>query len=213
MAAYDLEEQEQLAELKLWWKRHGNLVVLTLSVVLVLFAAWTGWKVWEHNQAQEASAAYSDLQKAARENDAKTSNQIAGTILEQFPRTTYAPLAALVAAKVNFESGDLKGAKVQIQWVVSNARDGELQDIARLRLSGILLDEKAYDEALKFLDTKPSAHLEPLFASARGDVLLAQGKMAEAQRAFKAAQDKTPAKQVAARELLQLKIDSTGVVQ
>ena len=213
MAAYDLEEQEQLAELKLWWKRYGNLVVMALSIVMLLGAAWTGWKLWQQNQAQHASAAFSELQKSALANDAKKASEIAGTVLEQYPRSTYAPLAALVSAKANFEAGDLKTAKAQLQWVVSNARDTELQEIARLRLSGVLLDEKAYEEAIKVLDVKPTLHLDPLFASARGDVLLAQGKAADAQSAFKAAFDKTSAKQVAARELLQLKIDSTGAVK
>jgi predicted negative regulator of RcsB-dependent stress response len=213
MAAYDLEEQEQLAELKLWWKRYGNMVVLAVSFALILVAAWSGWKIWQHNQSQHASAAYSDLQKAARENDVKKVGELTGTILEQFPRTAYAPLAALISAKVHFESGDLKTAKAQLQWVVSNARDGELQDIARLRLSGVLVDEKAFDEALKTLDTKPSSHMEPLFSGARGDVMLAQGKVSDARAAFKSALEKTPAKQVAARELLQLKIESTGGVK
>lgn len=210
MAAYDLEEQEQLAELKLWWKRYGNLVILALSLVLMLFAAWTGWKLWQHNQAQQASAAYSELQQAARDSDTKKVSEIAGTLLEQFSRTTYAPLAALISAKVHFESGDLKTAKAQLRWVIDNARDGELRDIARLRLSGLFLDEKAYDEALKSLDIKPSPHLDSLFSNARGDVMLAQGKNVEARNAFKIALDKAPSKQVAARELLQLKIDAIG---
>jgi predicted negative regulator of RcsB-dependent stress response len=211
MAAYDLEEQEQLDELKLWWKRYGNLIVLALSLALILVAGWSGWKLWQHNQAQQASAVYSDLQKAARDNDTKKVAELTGTILEQFSRTTYAPLAALVSAKVHFEGGDLKTAKAQLQWVLGYARDENLQDIARLRLSGVLLDEKAYDEAIKVLDTKASSDWEALFSSARGDVLLAQGKKTEAGSAFKLAFDKTPPKQVAARELLQLKIDAAGV--
>jgi predicted negative regulator of RcsB-dependent stress response len=213
MAAYDLEEQEQLDELKLWWKRYGNLIVLALSIALILVAGWSGWKIWQHNQAQQASAVYSDLQKAARENDAKKVGELAGTILEQFSRTTYAPLAALVSAKVHFEAGDMKTAKAQLQWVLGNARDGNLQEIARLRLAGVLLDEKAYEEAIKVLDTKPSPDWEPLFANARGDVLLAQGKKTEAASAFKVAFDKTPSKQVAARELLQLKMDAAGAAR
>jgi predicted negative regulator of RcsB-dependent stress response len=213
MAAYDLEEQEQLDELKLWWKRYGNLVVLAVSLVLIVVAAWSGWKLWQHNQSQQASAVYSELQKAARDNDAKKAGELAGSILEQFPRTTYAPLAALMSAKVHFEAGDLKTAKAQLQWVLANARDVNLQDIARLRLAGVLLDEKAYDEAMKALDTKPSPDMDSLFANARGDVLFAQGKKSEAGIAFKLALEKTPVKQVAARELLQLKIDASGAAR
>jgi len=213
MAAYDLEEQEQLDELKLWWKRYGNLIILAPSLVVILVSAWSGWKIWQRNQAQHASSVYSDLQKAARENETKKVGELAGTILEQYSRTTYAPLAAFVSAKSHFETGDLKTAKAQLQWILANARDGNLQDIARLRLSGVLLDEKAYEEAIKVLDAKPAPDLDPLFSNARGDVLLAQGKIDEASSAFKRALDKTPAKQVAARELLQLKIDAAGAAR
>lgn len=213
MAAYDLEEQEQLADLKLWWRRYGNLVILALSLSLIAVAAWSGWKLWQHNQAQQASAAYSELQKAARDGDIKKAGELTGTILEQYSRTTYAPLAALISAKLHFESGDPRTAKAQLQWVVGNARDDELRNIARLRLSGLLLDEKAYDEALKVLDTTPSPLMDPLFLNARGDILLAQGKNAEARSTFRLALEKTPAKQVAAKELLQLKIDAMGAKQ
>lgn len=210
MAAYDLEEQEQLAELKLWWKRYGNLVVLAISFVLISVAAWSGWRLWQQSQTQQASAAYSDLQKVARDGDTKKVSEITGTILQQFPGTTYAPLAAFISAKSHFESGDLRTAKAQLQWIIGNARDGDLQDIARLRLSGLLLDEKAHEEALKALEAKPSAYMEPLFLNARGDVMLAQGKNAEARTAYASAMEKTPAKQLAARELLQLKVDAMG---
>ena len=38
MATYDLEEQEQIAELKAWWKQYGNLVagVATVAALGVL---------------------------------------------------------------------------------------------------------------------------------------------------------------------------------
>ena len=40
MAAYDLEEQEQLAEIKAWWKLHGNLLINVLTGVALLVLAW-----------------------------------------------------------------------------------------------------------------------------------------------------------------------------
>ena len=41
MAVYDLEEQEQISELKAWWAQYGNLVV-TLAVVAALSSV--GWQ-------------------------------------------------------------------------------------------------------------------------------------------------------------------------
>src|SRR5713101_7983620 len=50
MAAYDLEEQEQLAELKAWWKEHGGTVILGATLALAAFGAWNGWVWYQRSQ-------------------------------------------------------------------------------------------------------------------------------------------------------------------
>ena len=42
----DLEEQEQLDQLKAFWKRWGNLITWLLIAVLGAYAAWNGWNLW-----------------------------------------------------------------------------------------------------------------------------------------------------------------------
>jgi predicted negative regulator of RcsB-dependent stress response len=69
MATYDLEEQEQLAELKAWWKMYGNLVVNVLLAVLVVVAAWLGWNRYQGSQASQAAMVYNVLQNAAPTKD------------------------------------------------------------------------------------------------------------------------------------------------
>jgi len=208
MAAYDLEEQEQLAELKAWWKQHDNLVLGTVAAVLLLFAAWNGWQWYQRSQALEAAALYENLQQAARMSDGKSVRDAAGGILEKYGGTAYAPLAALVSAKVNYQAGDLKTARAQLQWVVDNARQEEVRAIARLRLATVLMDDNAYDEAMKRVEAKPAEGFDALFASMRGDILSAQKKRAEARTAYKAAVEK--ATDAAFRETLRLKLDALG---
>ena len=143
MAAYDLEEQEQLAALKAWWQENGSLIITALSLVLLVLAAWQGWSYYQRNQAVQASRLYDAVQKAARAGDLKQVRESAGAVLEHYPRTAYAAMAALVSAKANFQGGDLKTARAQLAWVAENAKDEGLQDIARLRLASVMLDEKA----------------------------------------------------------------------
>jgi len=82
--------------------------------------------------------------------------------------------------------------------------------VARLRLAAVLLDEKAYDEALKVLAAKPEPAFEALFEESRGDVLQAQGKGAEAKAAYQAALGKLASGDAVGRELIQLKLDALG---
>lgn len=207
MSAYDLEEQEQLAELKAFWKQWGNVIVLAIAAALAVVAGYRIWTWYQSSRTVEASAIYTQVQQAVAANDVKKVRDEAGKLIEQHPRSLYAALAALITAKVHFETGDFKTARAQLQWVVDNARDAEVQAIARLRLTAILLDEKAYDDALKVLEHKPPASFEPLFEELRGDVLAAQGKIADARNAYQAALGKLKTENDAARELVQMKLD------
>jgi predicted negative regulator of RcsB-dependent stress response len=213
MASYDLEEQEQLAALKAWWQEKGNLVLTAVSLVLVMLAAWQGWGYYQRNQAVQASGLYDAVQKAARAGDLKQVRESAGAIIEGYPRTAYAAMAALVSAKANYQGGDLKTARAQLAWVAENAKDEGLQDIARLRLASVMLDEKAYDDALKALDAKHGAAFDALFLAARGDVLVAQGKKDEARSAYKAALDKADVRDGALRGSIQLRLDALGTAK
>ncbi|MGP1678740.1 MAG: YfgM family protein [Burkholderiales bacterium] len=213
MATYDLEEQEQLAALKAWWQENSSMVITALSLALIALAAWQGWSYYQRSQAVQASSLYAAVQKAASANDLKQVQESAGAILERYPRTAYAAMAALVSAKAHFQSGDLKTARAQLAWVAENAKDEGLQDIARLRLASVMLDEKAYDDALKALDAKHSAAFDALFLAARGDVLVAQGKKEEARSAYKAALDKTDARDAGLRGSIQLRLDGLGTAK
>ena len=210
MATYDLEEQEQLAELKAWWKQYGNLVLGTLIAALLTLVAWNGWRWYQRTQAIEAAALYETLQKAARASDAKAARDAAGTILEKYSATAYAPLAALVSAKAHHQSGDLKTARAQLQWAVDHAKQEEVRTIARLRLAAVLMDDNALDEALKVVGSEPAAGFESLFDAMRGDILVARNKPAEARAAYKSALERAGRGDPGLRDTLRLKLDALG---
>jgi predicted negative regulator of RcsB-dependent stress response len=209
MAVYDLEEQEQIDELKAWWTEYGKLVLTAVIAVALGWSAFQGWRWYTTKQAVEAGELYVQLKQAADKGDAKKAGDIAAAVMDKYPRTGYATYAALAGAKAAFESGDLASAKSRLQWAIDHARDDPTRDVARLRLANVLLDEKQYDEALKLLDTKPAEPFVPLYADLRGDVLAAQGKPAEARAAYQLALDKSEANSNL-RALVQVKRDALG---
>lgn len=220
MAAYDLEEQEQLEELKTWWKMHGNRVTAVLVVAALAVVGWLGWNRWQSNQASQASVLYGGVQAAIEQQDAKRARELAGELIDKYSGTTYAGLAALLSAKAQADGGDGKSAQSQLAWAVDNAKDDAVRDLARLRLAALLLDDKAYEEAMKRLSAEPVPSLEPRFNELRGDVLAAQGKKVEARAAYEAAMTKLDGvikdgggdmrAHSAYRDLLQVKVDMTG---
>ncbi|MEK6243079.1 MAG: tetratricopeptide repeat protein [Pseudomonadota bacterium] len=208
--AYDLEEQEQLASVKGWWHDNGTRVLAAIAAVAIVVSGWQGWRVWQANQAQEAGAQYDALLKAAQGGDAKALRDAGGTLVESFPRTLYASMGALVAARFHVERADLKNAKAQLQWVVDRSPSDELRDLARLRLAAVLLDEKAHDEALALLEAKRAAPLEAQYAALKGDILVAKNKPADAKAAYRLALEKTDQRSAAFRNSVQLRLDALG---
>ena len=207
--AYDLQEQEQLEELKAWWKDYGRLVILGAALGALAIAGFQGWRYYRHSQSLAAVALYEQLEQAERSGDRKKVRDIAAEIVAKYASTPYAGFAALSAARASFESGELPAARSQLTWVVENARRAELKDIARLRLAGVLIDEKSYAEAMKLLEAKPEESMTGLYADLKGDILLAQGNGADARSAYQLALDRSEAGSPY-RATVQLKLDSLG---
>src|SRR5688572_17969446 len=206
----DLEEQEQVAELKAWWRQHGNLIVATILAAALAFAGWQGWRWYQASQSSQAAAHFDTLARAAQAGDAKALRDAAGTLIESYPRTLYASMAALIAARFHFDRNDLKAARAQLEWVIERSPAEDFKDLARLRLAAILLDEKAYDEALKLLDAKHALAYDSQYAALRGDVLVAKNQPAEARAAYQLALEKAAKDQGAFRESVRMRLEALG---
>lgn len=207
--AYDLEEQEQLDELKAWWRQYGNFVLLVVAAAALSVAAIQGWRYYRHSQAVAAVTLYSQLDRAERSGDRKQVRELAGELAQRYGATPYAVFGALSAARASFDTGDLAGAKSQLQWVIEHTREDEIKDLARLRLAGVLLDEKNTAEALKLVEGKPADAMAGLYADLKGDILVAQGKTAEARSAYQLALDRSEANSPY-RATIQIKLDALG---
>lgn len=209
MAVYDLEEQEQIEALKAWWKQYGRLVILVVAAAAVTIAGMQAWRNYRYSQSEHAAVVYGGLQQALGAKDLNKIREAAATIMDKYPSTAYASMAALAAARANYAAGDAKSASAQLQWVVDHAGQEEMRDVARLQLAGILLDEKNYTEALKLLDSPHGAAIDGLYLDRKGDVLVAEGKPAEAAGAYKAALAKVdPGGRYGG--IIQLKLDALG---
>jgi predicted negative regulator of RcsB-dependent stress response len=207
--ALDLEEQEQLDALKQFWKQYGALIITLAFLALVTFAGVKGWNYYQRGQSQQASALFGKLEEAVRKNDVSQVGSLGAEIIDKYGSTAYGPMAALLLAKNKYDNGDAAAAAARLQWAIDKAKDDETAALARLRLAGIRLDEKKYDEALALLDAKHAQAFAPLYADLRGDVLAAQGKAAEARLAYKLALEKSlPNSNY--RNVVQIKLDALG---
>jgi predicted negative regulator of RcsB-dependent stress response len=206
----DLEEQEQLDELKHFWNQWGNLITWFLIAVLGTFAVWNGWNYWQRMQAVRASALYDEVERAAVSGDTNRVEQAMKDMRDKYGRTAYAQQAGLLAAKVLAEKGKTDAAKSTLQWLASDANDDGYQAIARLRLAGLLIDAKAYDDALKQLSSGMPGEFAALAADRRGDVYNLQGKKDQAKEEYTKAWKAFPPESDY-RPLVEVKLTSLGV--
>ncbi|MBI3383082.1 MAG: tetratricopeptide repeat protein [Aquabacterium sp.] len=184
MATYDLEQQEQLDQVKHFWKQYGNLITWVLVLVLGAYAAWTGYLYWQQQRAVGAGGLYEELDRAAGAGNTDKAIQAFADLKSKYAGTTFAEQGALMVAKVAVEHQKADQGKAALQWLVDSGKNANLVAIARLRLAGIQMDAKQYDEALKTLSADTPAEFAALVQDRRGDVLLAQGKKDEAAKAY-----------------------------
>ena len=208
--ALDHEEQEQLAALKGWWDEHGNLVVIVVAAIAIAAASWRGWDWYQSKQSRQASALYEMLTRAVQAGDAKAMRDASGALVVDYPRTLYASMGALVSARYYFDHHDVKGAKAQLEWVLEHSRSDDLKDLARLRLAAVLLDAKAYDDALKQLDAPHGEAYAAQYAALKGDVLVAKHESKQARAAYQIALDKADKDDNTFRQSVQIRLEALG---
>ena len=205
----DLEEQEQLDELKHFWNQWGNLITWFLIAVFGAFAAWNGWNWWQRTEALKASALYDEVERAAVGGDVARVEQALKDMQDKFGRTTYAQQAGLLAARLFTEKGKPDAARAALQSVADKSSDEGLQAVARLRLASLLVENKAYDDALKQLSGLP-AEFDGLAADRRGDIYNLQNKKEEAKAEYTKAW-KALGNESEYRTLVEVKLTALGV--
>ena len=209
MAAYDLQEQEQIDNLKALWKQWGSLVMTVLLAVVLGIVGSKAWHSYKQGRAEAASVEYTALEKSLQAQDLNKAKTQLTHLKSEFAASPYTSRAALLLAQSLVGSKDLKAAQEQLQWVLQQTKEEDLKDLTRMRLASVQLDQKQYADALKTLEAKPADVYMASFAELKGDILLASGKAAEAAKAYEIAINKTD-KASPQHQFLLLKVDALG---
>ena len=206
----DLEEQEQLDELKHFWSKYGNLISGVLIVVMLALAGWNGYNYWQRSQAAQAAAMYDEMGKSLAGGDVAKAERTFNDMKDRYARASYTQQAGLALAKMAADASKPDVAKAALQWVADKSGDEGYAAIASLRLANIYLDAKQYPEALKALDAAKGDAFVALVSDRRGDVLLLQGQRDAAKAAyltaFKAFDERSEY-----RRLVRVKLNALGV--
>jgi predicted negative regulator of RcsB-dependent stress response len=205
----DLEEQEQLDQLKHFWKQYGDRISWFVIAVLGAVAAWNGYQYWQRTQAAQAAAMYDEVERVVRAGDVAKADRALSDMKDRFASTVYAQQAGLLVGKMAFDAGNRDVAKSSLTWVSEKTTDKGLASIARLRLASVLADDKAFDAALAVLSSGLADEFVALGADRMGDIFAMQGKTAEAQAQYLKAY-KGLDEQSEYRRLVEVKLGALG---
>jgi predicted negative regulator of RcsB-dependent stress response len=214
--ALDLEEQEQIANLKSFWNRFGKYIIGVATVALFTYAAASGLNWYQRSQAAEAAKLYETLLGTLTKNERDKTYLAADDLQKKFAGTTYAAMGSLVAAKIASDANDGAKAQTYLKWAANKASDDAYRALAQLRLVGLFIDQgtdAAMSEADQILKGKAVKGFEPLWIERRGDWFLAQKKTVEARTQYLNAWkllEKDKSFPEDSKRLLKVKIDAVG---
>ncbi|HSI29328.1 MAG: YfgM family protein [Methylophilus sp.] len=186
--AYDLEEQEQLDEFRVWWNKNGKMAIRLILAAIVAYAGWQGYQSWMNSKATAASTAYQTLvSNSLQDVDTKKAEQIskdAEVIQKDYSMTPYAGRAALFAARALHQAKQGEAAEKQLHWAVAEAKEPAIKQMAAIEIAGLQIERNALDDAKKTLEAINDSGFDGLKNSMLGDIYIAKKQEKEAKQAY-----------------------------
>ncbi len=200
MELYDTEEQ-QVEQIKEWFKENGKPVVAGLVICL---GGIFGWRFYQDSviEAQEAASKAYTATMTSLQNQGADAQSAVQSFIDANKDTEYSVLAALQLAKVQVEAGQLDQAIEQLSWAKGATKDDALSAVINYRLARLHTEKQDYQVALDTLKSITDESWQGRVAELRGDILLRQGDKDAAYIAYTEAQQDKDASQA-----LQMKLD------
>ncbi|MDQ7048144.1 MAG: tetratricopeptide repeat protein [Enterobacterales bacterium] len=216
--SYQTEEQ-QIEQLKDWWKENGTPLLIGAALGL---AGFFGWEFWDEQQATYQSSAsdqYNALNKQIEAKNIDQQTQLAKAIKKDFSDTAYAALSAFQLAKLAVNKEDFDTATAELKWIINKNIADDMSGIAKIRLARINISLKQAEQAIELLDFEADSGFYELANLVKGDAYMALGKSTEALEAYQTAVAKGqtsashPSLKLAIEELVVAQLDSMEMPQ
>lgn len=202
-------EDEQVEKLKVWWKSYGNALIVGVVIGLAILYGGRYWNQLQREKAAQASSLFDQLTYYVEKKDKKNVDAIGAKIVDEYARTPYAGLAALLIARQNLDANDKAKAKAQLAWAMENAREENVRHVAMLRLARVQLDEKNIQGAEELVKAGAPVGFELEYYELLGDIEKQKNNRTAARQAYeKALSHASGARNYA--DVIRMKLDELG---
>ncbi len=186
MAIYN-NDAEQVAAIRQWWQKNAKSVIIGVTVGVGLLVGWQAWQTHQLQQGMAASDRFAVLQKEVAAGQVPAITAGADQILQDYPGTVYAVLAARQAARAIYQQGDKAGAQSWLERALATADEPVLQQAIRVQLVELLIELQAWQTAEQVLQAADGGSFAAQLAELRGDLAYHQGDLTAARVAYQQA--------------------------
>lgn len=198
-------DDEKVEAIKSWWKENGTSVAGGLIIGLVAVFGWRAWQDHRESQSQEASAAFEQLVTTVESGNNDAARSQAGLLLEKHGDSAYGALTELMLARVEIAANQPQAARQALERAMTKAPEPGLAKVAALRLARLLIAQGDLAAAMAIITKEDQGGpFAADFAALRGDLALADGRVAEARADY----ERAISQGAANTALLQLKLEN-----
>lgn len=198
-------DDEKVEAIKSWWKENGTSVAGGLIIGLAAVFGWRAWQDHRESQAQEASAAFEQLVTTVESGNTDAARSQAGLLLEKHGDSAYGALTELMLARVEIAANQPQAARQALERAMIKAPEPGLAKVAALRLARLLIAQGDLAAAMAIITKEDQGGpFAADFAALRGDLALADGRVAEARADY----ERAISQGAANTALLQLKLEN-----
>ncbi len=177
--ALDLEEQEQLDNLKNWWSKYGNWFSNLLLCALLATASWSGYHWWLNYQSAQAQEVNHKIDAALAQNKKDDAWQSAKLLVDEYPNSPHAIFGVLKTITELRQDKPEQSIQLIKRMLTEQKDDSPYKTLLMYRLSGLLFEQNKLDESLKMVQKTSVYAANPswsaLFNERHADILLRKG--------------------------------------
>ena len=183
-----LTDQQQAARVRGWVREYAPSAIVAVAIGIGGYFGYTQWQVRQDSQAAEASELYEDFRAAIESDDRDSAGTLLGSLVADYEGSGYADHARLLMAKEYVDTTQPSLAERELQGVIATTSNGDLRQLARLRLARVYLYMDRPEDGLETLDSDVySPAWRQLTEDMRGDLQRALGQTEAARASYQAA--------------------------
>ncbi|OOZ44913.1 YfgM family protein [Solemya velum gill symbiont] len=186
----NLTEEQQVEELKKWWKENGRSIIVGGVIGIALIGGWRGWQGYEDSQAEKGAALYDKFTTHLVTQQVDAARADRNALVDDFSGTVYVDFANLRMAMTETDAGNIDTAILRLQDVITDGSDKGLMQLASLRLARLYLGQGKVAEARQALSGVSDAAFEGESLAIEGQIALKEGNHEAARIALEAATEK-----------------------